>query len=132
MKTKRICLVDACISWIFDWTDRDTKYIIKMNLLDQLANFCPTPVSINILESTHRDIREGPRTTRNHSVFAISNCDTRHSKSIDSLESWTPSNRQERRKKVMFKLFGTLSKKARKIYFTFWVNCEQAIKNNKI
>lgn len=68
-------------------------YIIKMNLLDQLANFCPTPVSINLLEPLHTESREGPRTTRHHSVFAISNCDTRHSKSIEKLQSWTPSNK---------------------------------------
>lgn len=58
-------------------------YINKMNLLDQLANFCPNPVSINLLDSPQKDAKSHGRGTRHCSVFAShKNHDNRQTKSI--------------------------------------------------
>lgn len=117
-----------CTNYIVQSTD----IIIKMNLLDQLANFCNRPVSINLIEPHHKQQDGHCKPPRHHSMTIGSRVhDDRHAKSIEKIQAWAPSNKHESKQKTIFKFVRTLNNKTRNHYFYFWVNLEQALKNQK-
>lgn len=80
-----------------------------MNLLDQLVNFGRNSVSINLLDSPPKGENNNSRGTRHCSVFAShKHHETRQTKSIEKLQTWMPTNKQQIKQRILFKLARTL------------------------